>query len=86
MTLPRCLGTTTNALLTAFFFDFVYMQALWQLLWVLTNKQSSSSAHKPGSDAFGSRRMFSYHVFQQFVSKSASRLLAEVCSYSIDTD
>lgn len=62
-------------------FYSLYMQALWQLLWVLTNKQQTGPVQKPGLDSITSRKMFSTQVFQPFVSKAASRLLAEVCSH-----
>lgn len=68
------------SVLTIFASFLFYAQALWQLLWVLTNKQQPSPVQKPGPDTVALRSFFSMGVFQQFVSKAASRLLAEVCN------
>lgn len=48
----------------------VLKEALWQVMWVSTKQQTG-----PGLEA---RNFFSLGVFQQFVSKAASRLLAEL--------
>ncbi|KAG0587489.1 hypothetical protein KC19_2G168200 [Ceratodon purpureus] len=56
----------------------VLKEALWQLLWVLTNKQQTGPVQKPGLDSSTSRKLFSTQMFQPFVSKAASRLLAEL--------
>ncbi len=55
----------------------VYVQALWQLLWVLNSKGPTGPVQKHVTTP---PRIFSSLSFRQRISSVASRVLAEVCT------
>lgn len=55
----------------------VYVQALWQLLWVLSSKGPTGPVQKHVTTP---PRIFSSLSFRQRISSVASRVLAEVCT------